>query len=142
MDGVGGDSREIMILLDSAEVAASFPSHCQGGIPAEGPGKRVCLEHSAIQLTPLQGVPGGPGDDTGRIAGRTELRALMSAKVDVTLPAWIVNLAVDAMSCLVLYCLCAQAANIGRSSVYQQRLAQTDDRFLALMRRRLADVQG
>lgn len=141
LDDLGDSPRQLIILLDSAEAYSHFPLECSQRIPTDEGRRRIDLDASAIVLTPLD------GSDAARAAGRgsrgaasarTRLQALMSAKVDISIPRWLLNLATDTMSCLVLYCLCRQAAKISQLKAYQERLQQQDHRFYAVMRPRLA----
>lgn len=143
MDGVGACSRQqIVILLDSDEARTHFPSECVARIPDSGPNKRVDLVGSALVLTPVKAV--GAVDDGateptvfGLASDRTQLQVLMCGRVDLSLPSWLLNVGIDTMTCLVLYCVCRQAARICQMPAYQERLESPDGRFYEVLRPRL-----
>mmetsp|Transcript_58569 Transcript_58569/g.128592 ORF Transcript_58569/g.128592 Transcript_58569/m.128592 type:complete len:318 (+) Transcript_58569:336-1289(+) len=131
MDDVGrGGRRQLIILLDSEEAHVHFPGECVELIPDSGPNKRIALKDSAILISPLQVAPGE--------VARTELQVLLTAKVDVAMPVWLLNLAINTLSCLVLYCLCKQAEQIHSTPLYHKRLEQHDHPFYAVMCPRVA----
>merc|ERR1711974_524324 len=110
MDEPADSDRHIAILIDSKVACTNFPLDIVKRIPEPERSRRVDFSNSAILLTPL-----GPGDSLEapvRPRGRTELKVLLTAKVDMAIPKWLLNLAIDTMSCLVLWYACGQVARL------------------------------
>eukprot|EP00746_Dinoflagellata_sp_MGD_P027502 gnl/MRDRNA2_/MRDRNA2_164934_c0_seq1.p1 gnl/MRDRNA2_/MRDRNA2_164934_c0~~gnl/MRDRNA2_/MRDRNA2_164934_c0_seq1.p1 ORF type:complete len:446 (+),score=83.40 gnl/MRDRNA2_/MRDRNA2_164934_c0_seq1:155-1492(+) len=130
----GDPVQQIQVLLDSS-AAYRYPASCVAEIPAETKEfVRIDLMNSGLSLTPSEVLTNAPDGFEG-----TFMQIMVSIDVKMTVPKWLLNLAIRQLSPMILVRI-GDAVKLTLKEVYQSRMCDPANPFYALVRRRLAEA--